>query len=364
MVEEVAKLENNMKRGIEIADGEAFLAFVEEVKQMIKSAQYRALQTVNQQQIALYWNIGKIIVERQQVHGWGKSVVERLAEELQQAFPNTAGYSARNLWRMRSLYEEYNQSDLILPPVVAEIAWSHNIIILEKCKDEHQRFFYIKMTAEHHWSKTALTNAIQDRLWEKTLVNQHNFHDTLPVEIAEDAASVIRDEYTFGFLNLSEPYTEAQLEQALLSNIRDFLASMGGDFTFIGNQVGLAVDGKHFEIDLLLFHRSLQCLVAIDLKIDEFKPEYAGKMNFYLSALNHLHRKSHEQPSIGIIICKSKTRTVVEFALQDVNKPIGVATYSFTEVLPKELSPFFPTSEELVERVEALTKRLKAKSRR
>jgi len=349
-----------MKHDNEPADP-AFFTFVEEVKKMIKAAQYRALQTVNQEQIALYWGIGRVIVERQQLHGWGKSIVERLAEELQQAFPNASGYSSRNLWRMKNLYEEYNNSDLILPPVVAEIAWSHNMIILEKCKDEHQRFFYIKMAALHLWSKTALSNAITGQLWEKTLLNQQNFQETLPTTQAEDAASVIRDEYTFGFLHLSEPYTEAQLEQALLSNIRDFLASMGGDFTFVGNQVGVTVDGKYFEIDLLLFHRSLQCLVAIDLKIDEFQPEHAGKMNFYLSALNALHRKPHERASIGIIICKSKSRTVVEFALQDVGKPIGVATYTFTESLPKELSQFFPSSQELVERVERLTKNLKRK---
>ncbi|MEQ1746501.1 MAG: PDDEXK nuclease domain-containing protein [Saprospiraceae bacterium] len=347
-----------MEQPERIADDE-FFNMVEDIKQMIKSAQYRALQTVNQEQIALYWSIGKSIVDRQQAHGWGKSIVERLAGELQQAFPNTNGYSSRNLWRMKNLYEEYSSSDLILPPVVAEIAWSHNIIILEKCKDAHQRFFYIKMAARHHWSKTALTNAIAGQLWENMLLNQHNFEETLPAVQIEGAASVIRDEYTFGFLHLSEPYTEAQLEQALLNNIRDFLASMGGDFTFVGNQVGVTVDGKHFEIDLLLYHRSLQCLVAIDLKIDEFQPEYAGKMNFYLSALNRLYRKPHEQPSIGIIICKSKSRTVVEFALQDVNKPIGIATYTLTESLPKELSQFFPTSQELAERVEALTKNLK-----
>lgn len=335
-----------------------FLHLVEEIKQMIKSAQYRALQTVNTEQIALYWSIGKTIVERQQAHGWGNAIVERLSEELRQSFPDSTGFSSRNLWRMKSLYEEYSTSALILPPVVAEIGWSHNIIILEKCKDEHQRFFYIKMTARHTWSKTALTNAIAGQLWESTLLNQQNFEDTLPTEQANNAASVIRDEYTFGFLQLSEPYTEAQLEQALLSNIRDFLAAMGGDFTFVGNQVGVTVDGKYFEIDLLLYHRTLQCLVAIDLKIDDFQPEYAGKMNFYLSALNHIYRKPHEQPSIGIIICKSKARTVVEFALQDVNKPIGVATYTLTESLPKELSQFFPTSQELVERVEALTKHL------
>lgn len=347
---------NKMKNTNQRTDPE-FFNLVEDIKQMIKSAQYRALQTVNTEQIALYWSIGKTIVERQRAHGWGKSIVERLSDELQHAFPNTKGFSAQNLWYMRQLFIEYNGSQL-LQPVVGEISWAKHLIILAKCKDEHQRFFYIKMTARHTWSKTALTNAIAGQLWESTLLNQQNFEDTLPTEQANDAASVLRDEYTFGFLQLSEPYTEAQLEQALLSNIRDFLAAMGGDFTFVGNQVGVTVDGKYFEIDLLLYHRTLQCLVAIDLKIDDFQPEYAGKMNFYLSALNHIYRKPHEQPSIGIIICKSKARTVVEFALQDVNKPIGVATYTLTESLPKELSQFFPTSQELVERVEALTKQL------
>jgi predicted nuclease of restriction endonuclease-like (RecB) superfamily len=346
-----------MEQPERIADHD-FFNMVEDIKQMIKAAQYRALQTVNQEQIALYWSIGKTIVDRQQIHGWGKSIVERLSGELQQAFPNAKGYSAQNLWYMRQLFVEYNQSEL-LQPVVGEVSWTKHLIVLAKCKDEHQRFFYIKMAARHHWSKTALINAIAGQLWENTLLNQHNFEETLPAVQVEGAASVIRDEYTFGFLHLSEPYTEAQLEQALLSNIRDFLASMGGDFTFVGNQVGVTVDGKHFEIDLLLYHRSLQCLVAIDLKIDEFQPEYAGKMNFYLSALNRLYRKPHEQPSIGIIICKSKSRTIVEFALQDVNKPIGIATYTLTESLPKELSQFFPTSQELAERVEALTKNLK-----
>lgn len=179
-----------MKKADQITDPD-FFHMVEDIKQMIKSAQYRALQTVNTEQISLYWSIGKTIVERQQVHGWGNSVVERLSGELQQSFPNSAGYSSRNLWRMKSFYEEYSTSSLILPPVVAEIGWSHHIIILEKCKDEHQRFFYIKMTARHSWSKTALSNAIAGQLWESTLLNQQNFEDTLPAEQAADAASVI-----------------------------------------------------------------------------------------------------------------------------------------------------------------------------
>jgi predicted nuclease of restriction endonuclease-like (RecB) superfamily len=339
----------------------AFFTFVEEVKRLILAAQYRALQTVNQEQIALYWEIGRMIVERQQKHGWGNSIVENLAVELQVVFPNSKGYSSQNLWYMRQFFVEYNQSE-ILQPLVGEISWSKHLIVLGKCKSEHQRFFYIKMAKNHQWSKTALTNAISGQMWENTLLNQQNFEATLPSTQAEQAAAVIRDEYSFDFLNLSEPYSEAQLEQAILSNIRDFLASMGGDFTFLGNQFAVQVEGECYKIDLLLFHRSLQCLVAIDLKIDDFKPEYAGKMNFYLSALNALHRKPHEKPSIGIIICKSKKRTVVEFALQDMAKPIGVATYTFSETLPKELSQFFPSPTEFVERLDKLSEAMNRKS--
>jgi predicted nuclease of restriction endonuclease-like (RecB) superfamily len=338
-----------------------FKSFVEDVKQKIKAAQYRTLQAVNKEQITLYWDIGRLIVERQEQYGWGKSIVENLAKELQADFSDSIGFSARNLWRMRYIYEQYSGSTLILPPLVAEIGWTHNILILEKCKDEHQRFFYIEMTRRHSWSKSALIQAIDSKMWEKTVINQQNFADTLPEPQKDNATLILKDEYTFDFLDLSEPYTEQQLELALLSNIRSFLASMGGDFAFIGNQFGVMIEGKNYEIDLLLYHRALQCLVAIELKIDDFKPEYVGKMNFYLSALNTFHRKSHEKPSIGIIICKNKHRTVVEFALQDVQKPIGVATYTLTESLPKELSQFFPTSQEFIERIEAITNTLKGK---
>lgn len=342
----------------ELIENKDFVSLVADIKSRIKAAQYRALQAVNKEQIQLYWEIGQLIVERQTQHGWGKSVVEKLATELQNEFVGASGFSARNLWRMRALYEEYHQST-ILPPVVAEIGWTHNIIILEKCKDEHQRFFYIEMTRRFGWSKTLLTNAIEAHTYEKTVASQHNFEANLAVSQSHQAGLALKDEYTFDFLNLSEPYTEAQLEQALVSNIRQFLASMGGDFTFVGNQFSVVVEGKNYEIDLLLYHRGLQCLVAIELKIDEFKPEYAGKMNFYLSALNAYHRKPHEAPSIGIVICKSKQRTVVEFALQDVSKPIGVATYSLTESLPPELAQFFPSKEAFIERIETITNTLK-----
>ncbi len=333
--------------------------FVQEVKTQIKKAQYRALQKVNKEQIQLYWNIGKTILERQLQYGWGKGIVEVLATELQKEFIGINGFSARNLWYMRNLYEQYYTSSLILQPLVAEIPWTHNILILEKCKEEHERFYYINMTKKFQWSKTLLVNAIDNNNYQKTLLSQTNFTETLEVAIAQNADLIIKDEYTFDFLNLSEPYSEAQLEQSILSNIRNFLIELGGDFSFIGNQFPIKYDDKIYEIDLLLFHRELQCLVAIDLKIDEFKPEMAGKMNFYLSTLNKLVKKDHENPSIGVIICKSKNRTTVEFALQDVNKPIGVATYTVNKELPKNLSSFFPSNQEFVDKVESITHYIK-----
>lgn len=333
--------------------------FIQEIKNQIKKAQYQALQKVNAAQIKLYWSIGKTILERQQQYGWGKGIVEILALELQKEFIGVNGFSARNLWRMRTFYEQYFDSSLILPPLVAEIPWTHNILILEKCKDEHQRFYYINMTKKFQWSKTLLINAIDNNHYQNTLLNQTNFSETLQIDIAKNADLIIKDEYIFDFLNLAEPYNEAQLEQAILTNIRNFLFELGGDFSFIGNQYPVKYDDKTFEIDLLLYHRELQCLVAIDLKIDEFKPEMAGKMNFYLSALNKLVKKNHETPSIGVIICKSKNRTTVEFALQDINKPIGIATYTLNKELPKNISAFFPSNKEFVDKVESITNYIK-----
>jgi predicted nuclease of restriction endonuclease-like (RecB) superfamily len=297
-------------------------------------------------------------VERQQAHGWGKSIVENLAADLQLEFVGVSGFSARNLWYMRRFYEHYHENEF-LQPLVAEISWSHNIAILEKCKDDQERLFYVQQTRRNGWSKNVLIHQIEHQSYRKTLLSQQNFSATLP-ETARGAASVaLKDEYTFDFLNLPGDYSEHQLEQAILANIRRFLIEMGGDFTFLGNQYTIELDGNEYRVDLLLYHRELRALVALELKIDEFKPEYAGKMNFYLTLLNHRVRKAHEKPSIGIIICKSKSRTTVEFALQDVNKPIGVATYTLSPQLPDTLSRFFPSSEEFVRRIEALMTWLK-----
>jgi predicted nuclease of restriction endonuclease-like (RecB) superfamily len=332
----------------------AYEQFVAEVKSRIRQAQYQALKAVNKEQIGLYWELGRLIVERQQQHGWGKSIVVNLARALQVEFAGMGGVSSANLWRMRAFYLTYHQDEK-LAPLVREISWSHNIALMEKCKDDHERLYYLQQTRRYGWSKNVLIHQIVNRAYHKTLLSQQNFTETLPAATQGQACVTLKDEYTFDFLNLSEPYSEYELEQAILANIRRFLVELGGDFAFVGNQYALELDGTEYRIDLLLYHRALQALVAVELKIDEFKPEYAGKMNFYLSLLNHSVRKPHENPSIGIIICKSKSRTTVEFALQDVNKPIGVATYTLSPQLPDSLSGFFPSSEEFVRRIEAVS---------
>lgn len=316
------------------------------MKQRVRDAQYRALQQVNQQQMQLYWDLGRLIAERQQQHGWGKGVVETLAHDLQTEFVGMSGFSSRNLWYMRDFYLEYSANE-ILQPLVAEISWAKHLLIISKCKDPQERLFYTRQTRTNSWTKSVLEQQLKARAYHNTVAAQQNFAQTLtpPQQVA--ATLALKDEYTFGFLGLAAEHSEHELEQALLGNVRRFLIEMGGDFTFIGNQYRLALDEQEYFVDLLLFHRELQCLVAIELKITEFRPEYAGKMNFYLSLLNDQVKKAHEQPSIGIIICQSKQRTVVEFALRDVNKPIGVATYSLTDTLPAELRPFFPSNEEL-----------------
>jgi predicted nuclease of restriction endonuclease-like (RecB) superfamily len=328
--------------------------FVADVKQRVRQAQCNALKAVNKAQIQLYWDLGQLIVERQTQYGWGKSIVEQLATDLQAEFAGIAGFSTSNLWRMRTFYLAYYQ-DQNLAPLVREISWSHNIVIMEKCKDDHERLFYIRQSQRNGWSKNVLIHQIETRAYQKTLMSQQNFEQTLPEPMQAPAALALKDEYTFDFLNLSDAHSEYELEQAIIANIRKFLIEMGTDFSFIGNQYTIELDGVDYRIDLLLYHRELRALIAIELKIDAFKPEYAGKMNFYLSLLNKRVRKAHENPSIGIIICKDKGRTTVEFALQDISKPIGVATYTLSSNLPADLSQFFPTPAEFVRRIEAVT---------
>lgn len=321
-----------------------------EIKQRIRSAQYEALRAVNRELVGLYWDIGRLIVERQQGDTWGRSVVDQLARDLQVEFLGVGGFSARNLWRMREFYLQYNK-DAILPPLVAEIGWTQNIVILEKCKDAQQREFYLRMTRRMGWTKNVLVHQIENQTYEKTLLNQTNFEQTLPEPIREQARLAVKDEYTFDFLELADEHSERQLEQASLSRIEPFLREMDGTFAFVGSQHRLEVGDTEYFIDLL-YHRRLKCLVGIELKVGEFLPEYVGKMQFYLAALDDMARMADENPSIGIILCKSKNKTIVEYALRESNKPIGVATYRIVSTLPADLQGHLPAPEQIARLLE------------
>lgn len=341
-----------MKKEISTID-KNFTIFVKDIKNKILSSQYEALKSVNKELINLYWDIGKNIVEKQKQFSWGKSIVKNLSDELQKEFVGIKGFSVQNLWNMRQFYLEYYENEK-LQTLSREIGWSHNVTIFQKTKDELEREFYIKMAIKFGWTYRVLDNHIENKSYEKYLLNQTNFDDTIVEQYKNQAKLAVKDEYNFDFLELDKNHSEYQLEIGLINKIREFLAQMGTDFTFVGNQYKIEVDDEEYFIDLLLYHRRLKSLIAIELKIGKFKPEYAGKMNFYLSVLNDTIKLPDENPSIGIIICKEKKRTTVEYALKQSNQPIGVATYKLTESLPIEFKDLLPTPNEISERLENL----------
>lgn len=324
-----------------------------QVKTRIRDAQYAAMKVVNRKLVGLYWDIGQLIVERQTNQGWGKAVVQHLAHDLRNEFPGIRGFSASNLWRMRGFYTTYAHSEK-LAPLVREIGWSHNLIIMERCEDDLEREFYIRLTSKFGWSKNVLIHQIENQSYEKSLLGQSNFDQTLTPKQRDQAKLAVQDEYTFDFLELGEEHSERELEQALITRIENFLRAMGGLFAFIGSQYRLEVDGREYFIDLLLYHRRLKCLVALELKVGEFQPEFVGKMQFYLAALDDQAREEGEGPSIGIILCKEKSRTVVEYTLRDARRPIGVATYRRVKRLPKDLKEHLPSPAEIVRLLEGV----------
>lgn len=329
---------------IEKTDG--YKEFLSEIKDRIQEAQVNALKVINKQLVSLYWNLGKEIVAKQTKESWGDSIIENLALDLQKAFPGMKGFSKRNLWRMRDLYVSYSSNEK-LPALLAEISWTHNIAILEKAKDPLEREFYIRMARKYNWSYRVLENNISNQTYERTLLSQTNFEVTLPAIIKDNAKLAVKDEYIFDFLELGDNYLERQLENGLITNVDNFLREMGGVFAFMGRQYRLEVSDKEYFIDILLYHRNLKCLVAIELKIGAFIPEYIGKMQFYLAALDDYVKMPNENPSIGIILCKSKDRTIVEYSLKQSNSPIGIASYDTVKKLPKELKDQLPTAEQI-----------------
>ena len=326
--------------------------FLLEIKAQIRQRQFQALRAANRELLALYWWLGENISQRQQALGWGKSVVENLARDLQAEFPGRNGFSAQNLWLMRQFFNEYSDKPK-LQPLVREISWAKNLVILARCKDDLEREFYLRATARFGWTKSVLQHQLDNHSYAQYLNGQTNFDAVVPDSIKAQALLAVKDHYTFDFLGLAEEHSERELEQALVRNLRGFLSEMGGAFTFVGNQYRLEVDGKEYLIDLLLFHRRLRCLVAIELKIGDFKPEHKGQIEFYLDTLDQQHRMEGENPPIGIVICRSKTKTMVEYALRTMTRPLGIATYTVTPQLPASYRNDLPSPEQIAARLQA-----------
>lgn len=348
-----------------------YAKFLEGLKNRIRQAQVKAALSVNRELIALYWHIGRSIVERQRAEGWGRSVVDRLAMDLQQEFPGMTGFSPRNVWRMRAFYLAWTEEVLAqsaresgrpippqlvaeldgqsLPRAVAEIPWGHNVWLLEKLKDPAVRLWYARKTVENGWSRAMLTHWIESDLHARQGKAVTNFKASLPVPQSDLANEIIRDPYNFDFLTLRADAAERDLERGLIDHIRKFLLELGAGFAFVGQQVNLEVDGEDFYLDLLFYHLRLRCYVVIDLKARPFKPEHAGKMNFYLSAVDDLLRHPDDKPSIGIILCKTRSRVIAEYALRDLAKPVGVARYKtrLVDALPDNLKGELPTVEQI-----------------
>ncbi|HCF27702.1 MAG TPA: DUF1016 domain-containing protein [Cyanobacteria bacterium UBA11049] len=320
--------------------------FLRELKTRISSAQLRAAIALNKELVLLYWQIGRDILQRQQQQGWGAKVINRLAVDLQKAFPDMKGFSPRNLKYMRAFAEAYPEEQIVQQPV-AQIPWGHNVRILDAVKDPTERLWYAQQTIQNGWSRNVLVHQIESQLYHRQGKAITNFDSTLAKPQSELAQQVMKDPYSFDFLNLGEEVLERDLERALIAHIRDFLLELGVGFAFVGSQYPLEVGGEDFYIDLLFYHLNLRCYIVIDLKIEEFKPEFSGKMNFYINAVDDLLRHLDDRPTIGMILCKSKNKVIAEYSLRNMNKPIGVSVYQLKNTLPEQLQGKLPTIEQL-----------------
>jgi predicted nuclease of restriction endonuclease-like (RecB) superfamily len=363
-----------------------YAEFVTELKQRIAAARLHAARAVNRDLILLYWDIGRGIVERQEKLGWGQSVVEMLAHDLQKAFPGISGFSARNLWDMRRFYSAYSDAQFLqqavaeldklkrskklpqpvavigtvaaqpAPPgflrqAVAEIPWGHHLHILNKVETPSARLFYLRATAKLGWSRNVLLNQIKAKAYERSLAEgkTHNFPAVLPEYLAEQAEEALKSSYNLEFLGIRREVKERELEDRLIERVQQFILELGYGFCFIGRQHRLTLGKKEYFIDLLFYHRFLKALVAVELKVGPFEPEFAGKMDFYLNLLNDKEKGHGDNPSIGIILCAEKDSLEVEFSLKTKTNPIGVAEYHLVPRLPRKLKGKLPTERQLLE---------------
>ena len=335
-----------------------YAALLKDIKERVHTAQMRATLAVNRELILLYWSIGRDILDRQQAEGWGTKVIDRLAKDLGAEFPGVEGFSPRSLKYMRTFAGEW-PDESIVQQVAAQLPWGHHDGPPDRIKNRTTREWYLQSAVEHGWSRNVLVHQISSRLHERQGKALSNFSQALPPEGSDLAEQLLKDPYQFDFLTLASSYKERELERGLLIHLRDLLLELGRGFAFVGSQVPLEVDGQTFYLDLLFYHIRLHCYFVIDLKVGPFKPEYAGKLNFYLSAADALRRTTSDAPTVGLLLCESRGKSIVEYALRDVAKPIGVSTYRVTRQLPEPLRDEIPSIEDLQGVVEKLRSDLK-----
>jgi predicted nuclease of restriction endonuclease-like (RecB) superfamily len=331
-----------------IALPSGYASLLADLKARVRAAQVRAVLSVNRELILLYWHIGGRILRCQREEGWGAKVVERLAKDLQSEFPAMHGFSRANLLSMRAFAEAYID-EAIVQQLVGQLPWGHNVLLLAKVKNPEHRIWYAQQTLEHGWSRAVLTAQIQTDAHKRQGKALTNFKQTLPPPQSDLAQQALKDPYTFDFLTLSDDARERELEQGLVEHIQKFLLELGVGFAFVGRQMHLEIGVDDYYLDLLFYHLKLRCYVVIDLKMEPFKPEFAGKMNFYLSAVDDRMRNRQDQPTIGLLLCRDKNRITVEYALRHMTKPIGVAQWRtrLVESLPKKLKGALPSVTEL-----------------
>ncbi len=331
--------------------------FIKRIKLKARQAQIKASVRVNSTLIEFYWELGEEIVLKQKSTNWGSGFLKNMSRDLMEEFPDVKGFSKRNLELIRKWYLYYSQKNTIAKQVVSQlvlIPWGHNIVIIQKSENIREALFYVQKTIENSWSRVVLRHQIELQLFEREGKALTNFSKTLPQPQSDLANELTKDPYQFDFLTLRERYNERELEDALMENMTKFLLELGQGFAFVGRQYKLLVGGDEFRIDLLFYHIKLACYVVVELKTVKFQPEFAGKLNFYISAVDGELRGKRDNATIGILICKSKNSTVVEYALKDINKPIGVSEYQLSHVLPKEFKSSLPSIEAIEEELRGL----------
>lgn len=331
---------------------EGYSEWLADLKSRIHNAQQRATLAVNRELVLLYWQIGRDILTRQAKQGWGARVIDRLAHDLRAAFPEMKGFSRANLMYMRAFAEAWPDQSIV-QQAVGQLPWGHNLVLLTKLKDRDMRLAYADSAIKHGWSRNVLNIHIETRLIERQGKAITNFETSLPKPLSDLARESLKDPYRLDFLGLSREADEREIENALVRHVTQFLLELGAGFAFVGRQVHLEVGGDDFFLDLLFYHLKLRCYVVIELKAGKFKPEHLGQLGFYLTAVDSQVKSEHDNPTIGLLLCKTRNKVVAEYALRDNTQPLGIAEYKLLESLPEPLQTSLPSIEQIERELEA-----------